>query len=107
MTQFSAGHMGYCEMCADALFVVDDWDYFKELRKQFPHNRILHVNAILDAALLSVVYKLSAVVVTPSIDTRSEWFLGEVVSRMAPGATVYVMIPAGGIPLARPEEPET
>ena len=106
MGQYSAGHMGCCDVWGEALFVVDDWDHFRRLRGEFRSAHIVHVNAILDAALLPVVYKFTAVVVTPSIDTQSDWFLGEVVSRMAPGAPVYVLLPAGG-KIASAEEPET
>jgi len=93
-------------MFSGALFVVDDWDQYWKLRHQFPHDRIVHVDEILDAALLTVVYKFSAVVISSGIDTQSDWFLGEVISRMEPGAPVYKFLIAGGA-RASPEEPET
>ncbi len=106
MGRYLAGPMGCSDVWGEALFVVDDWDHFRRLRGEFRHARIVHVNAILDAALLPVVYKFTAVVVTPSIDTGSDWFHSEVVSRMAPGAPVYTLIPSGGL-VANIQKPET
>ena len=101
-----AGPMGFCDVGGVALFVVDDWEHFRRFRCAFRHEHIVHVEDILDAALLHVIYKFTAVVVTPNIDTQSDWFLGEVVPHMAPGAPVYVLIPVGG-DVANTKEPET